>query len=89
VAEDPRLRPRGHWDRPVIKVTSVYMAALFIMITLFAHVTDVPMLTFAIIVTKVTSVYWLLWLPDRSGIVSLCGHFLHFVVIHLFVLQQK
>jgi len=34
------------------------------------------MVTFAVTVDKVTSVCWLLWLPEFSRNVPLCGHFL-------------
>ena len=56
-------------------VTDITIAFLFTTIILFIIVTNVPMVTFTAVLTRVTSVYWLL-LCGCTRSVSLCGHFL-------------
>jgi hypothetical protein len=57
-------------------VTDITIAFLFTTVTLFVIVTNVPMVTFATVLAKVTGVYWLLLLCECTTSISLCGRFL-------------
>jgi hypothetical protein len=64
----------------VTNVTIGFLVAVFTSGTIFANI---PMVTFATMVSKVTSVHWLLGLRQYASNVPLCQHFLSCLHIHL------
>jgi len=64
----------------VTNVTTGFLVAMFTTGTIFVNI---PMVTFAAMVSKVTSVHWLLGLRQCASTVPPCEHFLTCLHVHL------
>ena len=67
----------------VVMVTNVTTGLLVAMFTSGTIFVNIPMVTFATMVSKVTSVHWLLVLCQRASTVPPCEHFLSCLHVHL------